>query len=430
MARNKKVKLVALEETFEQLEASFKQLDTKLEAKINSINESYDQETIKIDAKFDIDQIDQHKIHLIQSKQTLLNNLKSKRVEKLKQLNEFHANNELNPQNFAINLASFKLNLYQNYLYLKCNQYNCTSLLWNKYKLNQVLAFNKLVAYSSFIAPRRSLKYEIPSGYYLAGININGIDFASLPLDQILAYLVKKESKTNHRMLIIDHNGNIVHAKDFVFDNESIGCLKVSPTNIIYMRTQIGFASTVDIYNFKLEQVYKFYLDDSYHSYCLNYSNVVIFKAPTKNKITVFDLNRFKSKEIKTKMYGYLESFSNENFYYLKHKKMTKYDELGLVIIDILKSEVVASLKFKFDKELCNRPVKLDFNYNIYFINCLKSKIEIYSPNGVLQSRIELDLRYTKFYFSTQNKVIFNIDEDEGESDENEHKIYIEFSEY
>jgi hypothetical protein len=84
-----------------------------------------------------------------------------------------------------------------------------------------------------------------------------------------------------------------------------------------------------------------------------------------------------------------------------------------MVIIDILKSEVVASLKFKFDKEVCNRPVKLDFDYNIYFINCLKSKIEIYSSNGVLQSRIKLDLRYMRFYFSAQNKIIFNVDEEE-----------------
>ena len=347
------------------LDEKFNLINAKLISKPAQIERIYKNEHDKL--SFDRFSQDQYENGLNEQREHMLKQLISKRDEKLKQVNDFIANN---PDNLSALSANIKLN---NISFARSLISVYDSIYGSK--LESKISLTKSISYSIFTTVKITYNlvnlqkmFELKSYKFVKQISADLAIFSF--------YVTINNQKKETYFALLNRNSDVVKLKKIASEslnignnfNTSINSIKTNSTNIIVFYVCHKLVGIYNFYNFDL--VHSFKLSENIFASEFG-RNVYTYKLKLNgyeigffNKMSCYlSVYNYKSKclhlkdvRLNTKKYFPCRSFQlkglNDKFVYLKDSKsICVYDRVGYGYLYRFDIEV-EPLLFCFDKNL------------------------------------------------------------------------------
>ena len=431
---------MSLDDQFLELESVFKELDSRIDLKTNTVNRLFNLDLSSINSKFNNENgLKAHENYLNKHRESLLNQLIAKRDAQLNEVNDLVRNQfnndilndyEFRRRNWLI--SQIHNSIKNNFICFNKSNTICLESVLNRYDFSMPFDLRKMIKYSNFLVTRKEFKLNLDDETFKAPI-YDQFDFLSLPSNKLFVY-TQREIDNLTKMLVIDQHGAILHSKTLVQENgdflEDIFHLTSNSIVRLFQNEDdaIDKFSNVEIYSFKLELLRSFkFKREFFYDIVIN-NDEFGFKSVLNSKILIYDNCRSKLNYInlnldendivfKTHNTLRLINLSKENFYFLKRNSQSKYEML--FIVDRKRGVKTASIQIKprylflsvrFDKKSQIYDVDDD-----YFVN-------VYGANGNLLYNIEPGLHlFNDFLFTNRNNLLFYISSIEN---------FISFDEY
>ena len=250
------------------LEHKFAKINNQLDSnsRVELINNNYSNDFEAIHGFFDSSKEKKYKNGLNQCRDEMLKQMIQKRNEQLEQVNEFVQNMGENDQNNLKKLRILADSIELSYISFARSIISVFESILSRTKLGNEFNLRQLVKYLPLLKNEEQIS--------MANIEhlIHNFSFSLdiLPSNKTLFWSNFRDAfsivKTN--MMVLNKNGDLIKLRvlsgDFV--------VKVNATNIIAYKNKL---LELEIYNFNLEPVYSFALDQIYHGPFRIYKNEI-----------------------------------------------------------------------------------------------------------------------------------------------------------
>jgi hypothetical protein len=229
-------------------------------------------------------------------------------------------------------------------------------------------------------------------------------------------------------MLIVNHDGKILHAKESEVEYEKnyTHRIDVSPPNISRLYQKANDEYFIETYDFKLNLVYQFKLDSSYSkNYILSHNEMAFQSHKDHNRILIFNLNSYKLNSVSIDNKNSLNIFGDEyqhnhliylneiKLYFIKPNKEYKYDKI--IIMDRFKKSILANISI--NPRINRSSIRFDINSKLYdFDEANFTKVyyiyytylNIYDSDGKFIYKMTLPKHFDSFFLSLKDKIVYN----------------------
>ena len=398
---------MSINEAFKYLDTFFNQFQSRIDTKKDLINKRCEIDAEKIDKRYG----NEHEDNLNEQREILLNQLYEKRNDELEQVNKKFAilvknldNNDLVNKRKKLKLCSdYQLvtnNLRMKELVFRKPNSNSLSSILNLFKYENTFNYAKMIYYSDLIMTsncKKSFEIDLTKDYDIEYAS-NDKQIFVLPPNKLFMVAINIKNGCKAKMLVINKKGTILCSKDL--DYFYANSFKSNSTNIIRIFCQNSNEDIVEIYDFNLNLIHFFKLNERIRSFILtkDYFGSICF-----NKIVLFDLNSFKTSytsiEINDENHPL---YLNEDLDSLIHVNDSKLyvianDGQDLNIIERKTGNRVGIIE---TGEYSQYFLRFDDESRIYSYLRKDKSINIYDQNGSFISKIKLLFNNDLFYSS------------------------------
>lgn len=405
-----------LDDDFKLIETKLANLNKKIRVKCSKINSFYNYDLNKIknkQANADIS-LTTYQNYLNEHRDFLLQQIYAKRKIELNQINEIMESNCSIDKKYAA-ISKIRVNLEQNFFYLKSNALICLKDLLNKHEFDKKFDIRHIIKYEKLLVLKKQFKNNFDEDYCINSLN-KFQNFLLLPSNHIFIYVT---NDVFAKMLIIAKDGCIKYSKEFVGGkNFSIYQNKFysNRTNIFRFYQNEDDESDrytyCEIYNFKLETVghIKFNKELSFDVVFGNHD--IAFGGIRNNNIQIYDTNKFTT----TRLSFIFEVFEtrnkfnlvhmNKNYLYFVRLSVHAHCDMVLIMDRFSRNEVHS---FYIKPRSYSTSVFFDRYSQIYDYDFENREINVYYSNGDFLYKIKTTRNiFENFRFSCLDKLIYN----------------------
>lgn len=410
-----------------EIEAKLSHLDTKINLKINKINELFQIDVNKISNKYTAEIEANHVIHFNEHRDVLLARLDVR----LKQIiNAINISNKKNIGNLLeiINtnenikeesvLKLINLDFEKNLYYYNCGSYINPDRILNKYYFEKPLDYLKVNKYFDLLPTKKRFKINMDCSY----------KFISLPFSRMIINVNDSDVERLNRLLVIDKDGLVL------FSKEIEGCQIIKATSSsIYLFYNY---SLVEVYDTNLKLSNLFSLNSQAYFNCdqilicnnelaisYSYKNILLFNVDSLkyNHVNVENLNL---KSILNTYVVRLINFNKEILFFAIYGQI-KFEKIEKIyIIDRANGAKLnkISLYYHFNHLVDHLLIRFDAK-KVYVYDKDSKRIKIFSCEGkdMFLGEFEFNKSIRSIITNGQDEIVYNF---KAAND------FIEFDEY
>ena len=376
-----------------ELEDKFKSIDAKLNSKTNSTNQSFNAENDKIAESFSVLE-DQYKNGLNEHRDEMLKQLINKRGDELQKVNLFKESKESDLKSLASAIKKSHLGFSRSLI-------SAFESILSRTDLETHHDFCKLVKYSNFISHNTSHNITKNVSLYSKCV-FHETHQISPSLLFVSVFNVISEKELDQYIAIINLDGKILHWKKINdADYFRIFNYKVNKTNIIAHDNE---NQLVEIYNFKLEIVHSFKLEQNFENIAVHNYDIVFYDPPF-GTLSVFDYKTNKMSRSDFCLYGIKRKAKKVvQFYDLNAEFLFFFNRIYKTKTVFVYDRAEFSLLYKAQTNMDSKMIMCDSEFYL-FHETMNKQMKIYTAGrdnlkeeGILENGKKFNLIFSSFH--------------------------------